>query len=177
MNRKITFKETIELFLTTTIYDITDENEIPKINFIFNEQAYDLFYEIMKNPLELNIGWKPNIKEENIQFLKTLNNKDYPRIYVKDHIKFFTYLTDITNYSIETHNKYKLDQISRTHLKQTLKRREDIIVDAVYRELYEPKDFKESKRLNLLANLIADGRLDVDLNTSSKNEIGKICFQ
>lgn len=55
-------------------------------------------------------------------------------------------------------------------IREGYKRREDIIVDAVYRELYEPKDFKESKRLNLLANLIADGRLDVKIALVESNK-------
>ena len=72
LNREVTFKETIELFLTTTIYDIVNEVEIPRINFIFNENAYNLFYEVMKKPFKLKNGWTPNIKKEDIIFLKTL---------------------------------------------------------------------------------------------------------
>lgn len=38
-----------------------------------------------------------------------------------------------------------------------------IIENAAIRELYEPRDFTESERLSLLANLIADHRLDIRL--------------
>lgn len=38
-----------------------------------------------------------------------------------------------------------------------------VIENAAIRELYEPKDFKESERLSLLANLIADERLEIKL--------------
>ena len=56
MNREISFKETVELFINTIIYDIVNEVEIPRINFIFNENAYDLFYEVMKKPFKLKKG-------------------------------------------------------------------------------------------------------------------------
>ena len=52
MNRKITFKETVEVFLTTTIYDIVYEKESPRINFKFNDEAYKLFTNIKDNPLK-----------------------------------------------------------------------------------------------------------------------------
>jgi len=122
MNRKITFKETVELFINTIIYDIVNESEIPRINFIFNNDAYDLFYEVMKNPFKLDRGWTPDIKEEDIISLKNSINYNYSTIYVKDHIKFFTYLTEITNSNINQHNKYNLDKISRQYLLYTLKR-------------------------------------------------------
>lgn len=48
-------------------------------------------------------------------------------------------------------------------IKQGYEQREHIIANAICREMYEPKDFKESERLNLLANLIADGRLDIKI--------------
>jgi hypothetical protein len=102
LNKIITLKETIELFLTRVIYDISNNNEIPKINFLFNEEAYNLFNHIKDNPLKIGTGWKPNINESDIIFLKNSINPDYPTIYIKDHIKFFTYLTEIANASIKS---------------------------------------------------------------------------
>lgn len=122
MNREVTLTETIELFITTTIYDIINEVETPRINFIFDKYAYDLFYEVMKNPFELKKGWTPDIKEEDIDFLKNSIDYNYPTIYIKDHIKFFTYLTDITNASIKSHNKYNESKLSRQHLMYILRR-------------------------------------------------------
>lgn len=122
MNREINFKETVELFVNTIIYDIVNEVEIPRINFIFNSDAYNLFYDIMKNPFELKKGWTPDIKEEDINFLKNSIDYKYPSIYIKDHIKFFTYLTDITNSSIKLYNKYNESKLSRQHLMHILRR-------------------------------------------------------
>ena len=42
-------------------------------------------------------------------------------------------------------------------------KRKDIVRGAIERELYEPADFRECERLNLLAKLIADQRLDIKL--------------
>jgi hypothetical protein len=61
MNRKITFKETVELFINTIIYDIVNEIETPRINFIFNDEAYNLFYKVMKNPFKLDKGIPYNV--------------------------------------------------------------------------------------------------------------------
>lgn len=54
-------------------------------------------------------------------------------------------------------------------IREGYKKREVVIFDAIQRELYEPHDFKESERLNLLANLIADGRLDIRIALVESN--------
>jgi len=122
VNREVTLTETVELFMTTIIYDIVNEIETPRINFIFESDAYDLFYEVMKKPFELKKGWTPNIKEEDIDFLKNSIDYNYPSIFIKDHIKFFTYLTEITNSSIKLYNKYNESKLSRQHLMYILRR-------------------------------------------------------
>lgn len=55
-------------------------------------------------------------------------------------------------------------------IKLGYEKREDIISKAIQRELYEPQNFRESERLNLLANLIADGRLDIKLALVENNK-------
>lgn len=54
-------------------------------------------------------------------------------------------------------------------IREGYKKREDVIFGAIQRELYEPSDFKESERLNLLANLIADGRMDIKIALVENN--------
>jgi len=122
MNREISFKETVELFINTIIYDIVNEVEIPRINFIFNENAYDLFYEVMKKPFKLKKGWTPDIKEEDIFFLKNIIDYNYPSIFIKDHIKFFSLLTNITNNLIKSYNKHNQNKISRSLLMNIMRR-------------------------------------------------------
>lgn len=55
-------------------------------------------------------------------------------------------------------------------IKQGYEKRESIIAGAISRELYEPKNFRDSERLNLLANLIADGRLDIKIALVENNK-------
>lgn len=54
-------------------------------------------------------------------------------------------------------------------IKHGYEKRESVISEAIMRELYEPKNFRDSERLNLLANLIADGRLDIKIALVENN--------
>lgn len=49
------------------------------------------------------------------------------------------------------------------------KRREDVIVSAIRRDLKEPVDDFEKEHLNILANLIADGVLDIKVAVTENN--------
>ena len=55
-------------------------------------------------------------------------------------------------------------------IKHGYEKRESVIAGAIMRELYEPKNFRDSERLNLLANLIADGRLDIKIALVENNK-------
>lgn len=58
-------------------------------------------------------------------------------------------------------------------IKKGYKQREEIIRDALKRELIEPENFSKSQRLNLLANLIADERLDIRIAlTENESQYG-----
>lgn len=50
------------------------------------------------------------------------------------------------------------------------KQRDEIIKNAIKRELHEPQSDLESERLNLLANLISQGVLDIKIAFTEKNE-------
>ena len=122
MKNKVEFKETVELFVLGTIKELIAENETPRINFVFKNEAYELFYEVMKHPHKIKNFWTPNIKKEDIEKLKNMNNGDYLTIYVKDHIKFFQYLTDITNTLNQLYLKYKTERSARGLLIQIMRR-------------------------------------------------------
>ena len=62
-----------------------------------------------------------------------------------------------------------LNQEDIEAIKHGYEKRESVIVGAIMRELYEPKNFRDSERLNLLANLIADGRLDIKIALVENN--------
>lgn len=63
--RKIEFKELIEIFITGTIPSIGAENEIPRINIIFNNEGIELINSISKSPFILKNYWTPSISKEN----------------------------------------------------------------------------------------------------------------
>lgn len=122
MHNKVVFKEIVELFINHIIYEIKNETEIPRFNIIFTNDAYQLFYKLTNNPFIKEGYYTPNIKEEDIDTLKSLNKKDLPTIYVKDHIKFFYYLTEITNNLLELYNKFGEVKSARNLAIQIMKR-------------------------------------------------------
>ena len=63
-----------------------------------------------------------------------------------------------------------LNQEDVEAIKHGYEKRESVIAGAIRRELYEPKNFRDSERLNLLANLIADGRLDIKIALVENNK-------
>jgi hypothetical protein len=89
MTNKVEFKEVVELFVNRTIYDLKSESEVPKINIIFKDEAFKLFYDVMNNPYQAENAWTPDISEDDIEILKKQNYQDTPTIYVRDHIYFF----------------------------------------------------------------------------------------
>lgn len=67
----------------------------------------------------------------------------------------------------------KLSDEDITAIRSGYEKRVDIVKKALIRELYEPSDFISSQRLNLLANLIADGKLDLKIAlTENDNKYG-----
>lgn len=122
MNNKVEFNEVVELFISYIIYEIKNESEIPRFNIVFKKDAYDLFYEIMNSPFKKEGYYTPNIKEEDIITLKDLNVNDLPTIYVKDHIKFFYYLTEITNNLVKLYNNFNETSSGRNLSIQIMKR-------------------------------------------------------
>lgn len=108
-NNIVEFKEKVELFVIDAIPYIKTNKEIPNINFIFFEEAFSLFTEVMKSPFKIPNSWIPNIREEDIDDLKKINilDNDLPTIIVHDYKLFFKYLTDITNSFITLHKIIK----------------------------------------------------------------------
>ncbi len=98
--RKIEFKELIEIFITITIPSVQAENEIPRINFIFNNEGIELLKKVKNEPFILKNYWTPSITEENIEKLKDIKKSNYPNIEIANPIEFFKLLTDIVNSQI-----------------------------------------------------------------------------
>lgn len=106
--RKIEFKELIEIFITGTIPSIGAENEIPRINFIFNREGIELINSISKSPFILKNCWTPSITKEDIERLKNLNKSNYPNIEIDNPIEFFKLLTDIVNSQIRLYTSHNI---------------------------------------------------------------------
>ena len=106
-DNKIAYKELVELFLNDTVPKIASEDEVPKFNIIFEEEAYEYFHYVMKNPYTEE-GWIiPNIKEENIKKLQSLNGDDScPTMIVRNYQMFFYYLMEIINQQLKLYAMY-----------------------------------------------------------------------
>lgn len=122
MDIKITIKQTIECFLNDTIQEIMHEYEVPKCNFIFSQEAFKWFDNIINNTYQTNEHLLPNIKKENIDILKNQNDPNCPTLYIKDHIQFFSYLTDIVNSQNYLYMKHGRKAIPLNLLKKTMRR-------------------------------------------------------
>lgn len=122
MTRELELKETITLFVHTTIGQIIREEETPRVNFVFPEAAYKDFEDTINNTFQIEGEWITNIDKRNIEQLRNMYDMKYPTIYIKDHNTFFTHLTDISNSLIRQYSKYGEQTIPRQLLLQVMRR-------------------------------------------------------
>ena len=118
----IEFRELVELFLNISFCEIKAESETPNINFKFGEDGFALFKDIVEKPFVKSGFWTPNAKQSDIDFMFSHNNDDVPSIYINDSIKFFEYLTDITNSLIELNDEYGITSSARNLAMHILRR-------------------------------------------------------
>lgn len=99
----VDFKELIELFVIRCIPSIKGENEIPNINFIFDNNGMRLFDYVKKKPFKKEGYWTPSITDEDLKLLKPENNRNSSSktIIIKDPVLFFELLVDIVNEQIK----------------------------------------------------------------------------
>ena len=119
---KIEFREIVEIFLNTSIHEIKSEKEVPNINFKFDDDAFLFFKNIIENPFVIQGYWKPNARQEDIDFLLSRSNDDCPTIYVKDFNNFFEYLMNITNELILFRESYGKSSSARNLAMQIMRR-------------------------------------------------------
>ena len=91
----IRFRELVELFLNTSFREIKTEYETPNINFIFGDDGFILFKNIVENPFIKEGFWTPNAKSDDIDYIVAHSNDDAPTLHINDSISFFEYLTNI----------------------------------------------------------------------------------
>jgi len=101
---QIAYKELVEIFLSDTVPEIAGEYEVPKFNIIFDEEAYQYFYYVLKHPY----GTISTVREKHIKQLMSLNGDDScPTIVVKDFQMFFYNLLEIINRQIRLYALYE----------------------------------------------------------------------
>jgi len=76
----------------------------------------------MNNPYQIEGCWTPNVGIDDINKLREQNDNNCPNIYIKDHIKFFQYLTEITNNLVTLYNKYGEHKSARALLILVMRR-------------------------------------------------------
>ena len=84
------YEEIVEFFLDIYIKEIKKENEVPNINFIFEDEAFILFRRLMEKPLSL-------INQKDLEYLISCSNDNCLSIKVHDYHLFFNLLTCIVN--------------------------------------------------------------------------------
>jgi len=120
----VCIKEIVELFVHTTIRSIQSEEEIPKFNIMFSEEAINYFREVSHNPFQLKDSFTPNIEETDIQNLYVENQCDdnCPTLIVKDYKLFFELLTHIVNEQIALNYNYGENSNARSIAMQLMRR-------------------------------------------------------
>lgn len=118
----IKFRELVELFLNNSFYKIKSETETPNINFKFGEDGFVLFKDIVEKSFVKKGSWTPKAKQEDIDFILSHNDDYVPTLYINDSIKFFEYLTNITNSLLKLNEKYGIKQSPRSMAMHVLRR-------------------------------------------------------
>lgn len=121
----VCFQEIVELFVSSTVPDIMDEYETPKVNFLFSDEALTWFRELLKTPFKKEDYSVKNMTVEDIERLSKENQNDTncPTINVKDYKKFFELLTDIVNCQVELCCEYGRGDIGVRQISLPLLRR------------------------------------------------------
>lgn len=122
VSRNSTFKETVQLFMTSILEDIKNEFEIPNINFVFSKDAIVLAEKLKKEPFVSSMYNTPCITDEDVERILPENNmEDCPTIFVKDTFLFFSYLMEITNSFANLRKYYDNPVDTRLNLIKVLK--------------------------------------------------------
>lgn len=102
------FKEAVTLFLDRTMSDFKSEEEVPAISILFPDSAFKLFEYIKDHPFVKEGSYVPPIYPEDIDRAKKENQSrpELPTIVVKNPVKFFELLTEITNALVSLKNKH-----------------------------------------------------------------------
>ena len=111
---QVQFREMVELFLNTSIYDLKSEEEVPKINIQFDSDGLELFRSLVEKPFKSERYWTDDAKQEDINYLvEHWNDKDCLTICVSDSVRFFQLLTNILNSLLKLYDFYGIPSSPR----------------------------------------------------------------
>lgn len=112
----IEFKELIELFILRILPSIKSENEIPNINFIFDNNSIELFNYVMKHPFRKKDVWTEDITIKDLEITREVNNMNpnSNTIIIDDGVAFFDLLTSIVNEHLRLFREYDYTLMTRS---------------------------------------------------------------
>lgn len=111
---QIEFREIVELFLCVSIYELKSESEVPNMNLKFGPDGFVLFKSLVEKPFVKEGSWTPDATEDNIKFvIDQSNDPDCLTIQVKDSMKFFRLLMEITNSLLRLYKYYEINESPR----------------------------------------------------------------
>ncbi len=104
----VTKREIIELFVNSTIFEIQKTREIPRINFIFDENGLSLIESVKKRPFKKEDYFTPDISDKDYELLLSQNkiSENAYNIKINDADTFFTLLTEIVNEQVRLEYEY-----------------------------------------------------------------------
>ena len=113
MDEKAELKYVIQLFVLRVIPELLSGEELPRINFCFPDDAFEIFDYVKKNPYKEKNHWTLTIDDVDIVNIKELNviRSDGYTIIVNESILFFELLTKLVNELQKFRNKFG-DEIS-----------------------------------------------------------------
>ncbi len=117
----VEFKEIVEFFVSTTLGQIQNEYEVPRVDFLFGKDGLDLIEDVKENPFELEGYWTPSINEKDMQ---CVNSRDENCFLIKVHNAklFFSLLTDLINESLKLDEVYHHRSSARSRAQVLLRR-------------------------------------------------------
>ena len=108
MDGKAELKYVIQLFVLRVIPELLSGEELPRINFCFPDDAFEIFDYVKKNPYKEKNHWTLTIDDVDIVNIKELNviRSDGYTIIVNESILFFELLTKLVNELQKFRNKF-----------------------------------------------------------------------
>ena len=166
----IDYKETVELFVSGVVSQLNSNDETPKVNVVFPESAFSLFYYVKEHPFVKEGYWTPDITEEDIERLREQGKKDAScmTIYVQEPVRFFELVSELINSYIDYRAKYYESSNGRALLLHCFK---PILIRMGVIDFMKPEEFLE-KQIDFLQSDVWDDYIVRDSFFKSAHCVG-----